>query len=134
MKKTNKIVDKKSTGIKNKAKLSTVDQTLAALTPKQRKKFDEEYQDFALEEMLLSLMEQDKTSVKDLAKISGVSATIIQAMRSGSKKDYSLTVFLKVLKGLGCKRFKVEHNGKYLDIPIQIELPSLAKKAIRSKK
>jgi hypothetical protein len=119
MKKTNK---------KPIDELSTVDQTLASLTPKQRKKFDQEMEDFALEEMLLAIMEQDKTSVRQLAKISGVSPTIIQAMRSGAKKDYSLTVFLKVLKGLGCKHFKIERNGRYLNIPIQIELPKTIKK------
>lgn len=121
MTKTTKTIEKKVKKIKNDLQLSTVDQFLADLTPKQRKKFDQEYQEFALEEMLLSIMQQDKSSVRQLAKISDVSPTIIQAMRSGTKKDYSLTVFLKVLKGLGCKRFKIEHKGKYLNIPIQYE-------------
>ncbi len=131
MKTINKVQKKSNTKIRNKKlihELSTVEQTLAKLTPKQRKKFDEEMQDFALEEMLLAIMEQDKTSVRQLAKISGVSPTIIQSMRSGTKKDYSLTVFLKVLKGLGCKHFKIERNGKYLNIPIQIEIPGTTKK------
>lgn len=127
MKKTNKV---------DNQPLSTVEETLAKLTPKQRKKFDEEYKEFALSEMLLSIMEQDKTSVRKLAKVAGVSPSIIQAMRSGTKKDYSLTIFLKVLKGLGCKRFKVEYHGKYLDLPIQVDLPeqpTKRKKISRSK-
>lgn len=121
-------INKKIKNEKSIQELSTVEQTLAKLTLKQRKKFDIEMQDFALEEMLLAIMEQDKTSVRQLAKISGVSPTIIQSMRSGTKKDYSLTVFLKVLKGLGCKHFKIERNGRYLNIPIQVELPKISKK------
>lgn len=109
--------------IKNQ-ELSTVDEVLSTLTPKQRKKFDTEQQEFVLSEMILSIMEQDKTSVRQLAKIAGISPTVIQAMRSGIKKDYSLTVFLKVLKGLGCKRLKIEHHGKYLNVPIQVKLKS----------
>jgi len=116
------------------ASMTTVERLMQSMTPKQRQKYEEEYKEFALSEMLLAIMEQDKTSVRQLAKIAGVSPTIIQAMRSGTQKDYSLTVFLKVLKGLGCKRFKVEYHGKYLDIPIQIELKPISSKTKSSKK
>ncbi len=108
--------------------LSTVEKTLAKLTVQQQKEFNDRMQDFAITEMLLAIMEQDKTSVRKLAELSGVSPTVIQSMRSGTKKDYSLTVFLKVLKGLGCKHFKIERNGKYLNVPIQIDIPKGVKK------
>ena len=97
--------------------LSTVDQTLAKLTPKQKEKFDKEFQDFVLSELLLAIMEQDNLSVRQLAKLANVSPSVIQSMRSGEKKDYTLTVFLKVLKGLGCKKLKVEYKGKNINLP-----------------
>ena len=113
MKKLNKLTSQE---------LSTVDQVLTKLTPEERQKFDEEYQEFALSEMILSIMEQDKTSIKKLAEIAGVPPSVIQEMRSGVKKDYSLTAFLKILKGLGCTKLQVEYHGKYLDIPIQVNI------------
>lgn len=105
--------------------LSTVEETLAKLTPKQRKKYDAEYQEFALSELLLAITDQDTQSVRKLAKLAGVSPTIIQSMRSGEKKDYSLTVFFKVLQGLGYKKFTVTtQQGKN----INIALPNYSKK------
>ena len=43
-------------------------------------------------------MAKDNVSVRKLAKIAGVSPTIIQAMRSGTKKDFSMQSFFKILK------------------------------------
>lgn len=121
-----KTIAKKTMPKSNKAKtLSTIEETLAKLTPKQREKYDQEYQDFALSELLLAIMDQDTQSVRKLAKLAGVSPTIIQSMRSGEEKDYSLTVFFKVLQGLGYKKFTVTtQQGKNINIP----LPNHSKK------
>lgn len=117
---------KKTIAKSNNAKtLSTIEETLAKLTPKQREKYDQEYQEFALSELLLAIMDQDTQSVRKLAKLAGVSPTIIQSMRSGEEKDYSLTVFFKVLQGLGYKKFTVTtQQGKNINIP----LPNYSKK------
>jgi len=99
---------------------STVDTLLESLSPKERKKFDEEYQELLLSELILAAMEKDNISVRKLAKMAGVSPTIVQAMRSGTKKDFSMQSFFKILRGLGSKRFMIELHGHYipLDIPI----------------
>ena len=115
-----KTIAKKTTPKNNAKTLSTVEETLATLTPKQREKYDQEYQEFALSELLLAILDQDTQSVRKLAKLAGVSPTIIQSMRSGEEKDYSLTVFFKVLQGLGYKNFKLERQGKKVNIPIEL--------------
>ena len=69
---------------------STANKFVESLTPKQRKEFFEEYRELLLSELLLAAMEQDEISVRKLAKLAGVSPTIVQAMRSGTKKDFSL--------------------------------------------
>jgi hypothetical protein len=99
---------------------STVGELLESLTPEERKKFDEEYRELLLSELLLAAMAKDNISVRKLAKMAGVSPTIVQAMRSGSKTDFSMQSFFKVLKGLGSKKIMIELHGKYipLDIPI----------------
>jgi len=99
---------------------STVDKFIESLNPKERKIYDEEYKELLLSELILAAMEKDNISVRKLAKMAGVSPTIVQAMRSGSKTDFSMQSFFKILRGLGSKKIMVELHGHYipLDIPI----------------
>jgi hypothetical protein len=99
---------------------STVEELIDSLSPSERQKFDEEYRELLLSEIILAAMEKDNISVRKLAKMAGLSPTIIQAMRSGTQKDFSMQSFFKVLKGLGSKSFMIELHGRYipLDIPI----------------
>lgn len=98
---------------------STIDKFIESLSVKELKKFNEERQEFILSELILAAMEKDNISVRKLAKMAGVSPTIVQAMRSGTKKDFSMQSFFKILKSLGCKGLMVNFNGQYipLDIP-----------------
>ncbi len=97
---------------------STIDKFIDSLSPKELKKFNDERQEFILSELLLAAMEQDNISVRKLAKMAGVSPTIVQAMRSGTKKDFSMQSFFKILKGLGSKRLMVELKGQYIPLDI----------------
>jgi hypothetical protein len=45
-------------------------------------------------------------------------------MRSGSKKDFSMQSFFKILRGLGSKSFMIELHGHY----IPLDIPSSSKK------
>ncbi|HLG29953.1 MAG TPA: helix-turn-helix transcriptional regulator, partial [Candidatus Brocadiales bacterium] len=69
-------------------------------------------------ELILALMEDDDISVRKLAKMAGVSPTVVQAMRSGEKDDFSMQSFFKILKGLGCKKLIVQINNKYMPLDI----------------
>jgi len=91
---------------------------MESFTPKQRKKFDEGFKEFVLSELVLALMEQDEISVRKLAKLADISPTVVQAMRSGTKKDFTMQSFFKVLKGLGCKRVMVELHGELIPMDI----------------
>ena len=99
---------------------STIQEFIDSLGPKELKKYKKERQEFILSELILADMEKDNISVRQLAKLAGVSPTIVQAMRSGTKKDFTLQSFLKILKGLGSKGLMVELHGQYipLDIPL----------------
>ena len=88
----------------NKKIKSTSEEFIESLDKKERKEFFEEYKELLISELILALMEKDNISVRKLAKMAGVSPTIVQAMRSGVKKDFSLKTFFKILKGLGCKK------------------------------
>ncbi len=110
---------KKTKPVRAKKTQSTYDEFVNELSPKERRAFEEEYKEFVLSELLLAIMAQDEISVRELAKMAGVSPTVVQAMRSGAKKDFSMTSFFKVLKGLGFKKLTAERNGQSysLDIP-----------------
>lgn len=98
---------------------STFEEHMEAKTPEERRAFEEGYRDFVLSELLLAAMEEDEVSVRELAKIAGVSPTIVQQMKSGSKNSFNTKSFFKVLKGLGYNFF-LEKNGEFvaLDLPL----------------
>ncbi|HEX2977548.1 MAG TPA: hypothetical protein VHO47_00280 [Candidatus Babeliales bacterium] len=94
---------------------STYDELMEAKTPQQRKKFEEGYKELLLSEMILAAMENDDVSVRELARLAGVSPTIVQEMRSGTKESFNTKSFFKVLKGLGYN-FLLEKNGQIIPI------------------
>lgn len=97
---------------------STVDKFIASLNTREKKKLNEEYQELLLSEIVCALMEKDNISVRKLAEMAKLSPTVIQAMRSGDKKDFSMKSFFKVLKELGCKSFMIEINGQLISLSI----------------
>lgn len=96
---------------------STYEEFMEAKTPEQRKKYKEGYKDFLLSEMILAAMEEDEVSVRKLAKLAGVSPTIIQEMRSGTRDNFNTKSFFKVAKGLGFNVL-LEKNGYITSIDI----------------
>lgn len=99
---------------------SSVQELIDSLSPAERKQYNEEYKEFVLSELILAAMAKDNVSVRALAKMAGVSPTIVQAMRSGSKKDFSMQTFFKVLRGLGSKGFMIELHGHYIPLGVPI--------------
>ena len=99
---------------------STFDKFIESLNPEERKQYDAEYREFILSELILAAMAKDNVSVRALAKMAGVSPTIVQAMRSGTKTDFSMQSFFKILRGLGSKKIMIELHGQY--IPLEIPL------------
>ena len=106
---------------------STYDEFLESLTPKQKKEFEKEYKDLLLSELLIAAMEEDEVSVRKLAKAAGISPTIIQGLRSGSKKNITITNFLKILKVLGCS-LVIERKGRRFPMNLTYIEKSAAKK------
>lgn len=97
---------------------STYHEFMEAKTPHEKENYEQEYKNFVLSEMLLAAMEEDEVSVRELAKLAGVSPTTIQEMRSGTKMSFNTNSFFKVLKSLGYN-FLIEKNGEItaLDLP-----------------
>jgi len=101
--------------MKNKEPESTFDEIMS--NPERRKKFDASYKEFVLSELLISLMEEDKKSVRALAKEAGISPTIIQDIRSGNKSNVTLKTFSSIIKSVGYKLY-IKKGKK--QIPVEV--------------
>jgi hypothetical protein len=71
--------------------------------PKRRRRFDRKYRSFVLSEIIHGLMEQEKKSVRELAREVGISPTVIQDIRSGGRTNVTLRSFLGIVSALGGK-------------------------------
>lgn len=69
--------------------------------PKRKERFEEKYAQFLLSEILLGLMEQEKISVRALAKSVGISPAVIQDIRSGKRKNITVKNLLGIVAALG---------------------------------
>lgn len=83
--------------------------------PEFREQFEIEYQEFALSEIVLQLMEEEKLSVRELAKAADVSPSVIQDIRSGNRTNITLLNLSKILKALG-SRIAVQVGDQYMPL------------------
>lgn len=90
---------------------STYDAFVESMTPKQRKEFEEGYRELLISEMLIAVMHQDKVSVRELAQEAGVSPTIVQGIRSGTRENISVKSLLKIFSALGYKLKAEREDG-----------------------
>ncbi len=67
----------------------------------QKALLDKEYRELLLSELLLAIMEQDHISVRKLALAAGVSPTIIQGVRAGTKTNITFDTLSKILDAVG---------------------------------
>jgi predicted ArsR family transcriptional regulator len=80
-----------------------------------RKKFEKEYKEFLLSELILTLMQDGEKSVRKLAKEAGLSPRLIQNLRSGEQTDMKLKNFVKVSRACGYHIF-LEKAGNRVEI------------------
>lgn len=105
--------------------LSTYDEFMQELSPKELKSYKKGYQEFLLSELVLAAMQEDDISVRELAKAAGISPTIVQEVRAGKRKNLTLQSFLKLLDALGYS-FVLEKTGKSKSKPERITYHSSA--------
>ena len=79
--------------------LSTFDQEMK--DPDFKKSFEEGYKEFLWSELIVDLMEEAQKSVRGLATEAGLSATIIQNLRSGKQDDLKMKNFINIAEACG---------------------------------
>ncbi|MFH1739910.1 MAG: helix-turn-helix transcriptional regulator [bacterium] len=83
--------------------------------PAFKEKLEAEYQEFALSEIVLQLMEEEHISVRGLAKSAGISPSVIQDIRSGNRSNITIQNLCKIVKALG-SRVAVQIGDHYMPL------------------
>ena len=82
--------------------------------PKQKEKFDKEYNNFLIKEFLLEAMNENHISVRKLSEKSGVSTSIIQNIRSDKIANITINTLTSLMISLGYRMtFEKIKNQKY---------------------
>ena len=89
--------------MKIKKELTAFDEFMS--DPESKDLFNKSYNELVLSEILISLMEEDKVSVRELAKLANVSPTVIQELKSGKKENVTLKNFNNIVTSMGYKIF-----------------------------
>jgi DNA-binding Xre family transcriptional regulator len=100
---------------KNKKVKSEFDKGME--NPKFRKLFEKEYGELLLSELILAMMEEDKFSVRKLAKEIGIAPSVLQSIRSGTHSNLTLRNFIKLISALGGE-VTIKRGKEY--IPVRI--------------
>ena len=78
-----------------------------------KKAFDKSYEEFLLSELLISLMENDEISVRELAKEVGLSPTVIQKIRSGKQENLKISNFVGIARACGYKVILEKNDDRF---------------------
>lgn len=85
--------------------------------PKFRKIFEREYAELLLSELILAMMEEDKVSVRKLAKEVGIALSVLQSVRSGKHSNMTLKNFIKLITALGGE-VTIRRGKEYIPIKL----------------
>jgi transcriptional regulator with XRE-family HTH domain len=66
-----------------------------------RKAYEQHYKELLFSELLISMMENDDSSVRELAKEAKLSASVIQDIRSGKQNDIKTSNLIKIAHAFG---------------------------------
>jgi len=83
--------------------------------PRRKWLVEREYKELCHSEIALSLMQRSAITVRELAKIVGVSPTAIQGIRSGKRVSITLSTLFELTAALGAK-VKLEIGNKMITL------------------
>lgn len=69
--------------------------------PKFKKAFEEGYRELLFSELMISIMEDDDVSIRELAKEAKISASVIQDLRTGKQHDIKVSNLIKIAHAFG---------------------------------
>lgn len=91
--------------------------------PEFRKEYKKRYKTFILSELIIALMTNNDQSVRSLAKECGISASIINKIRTGKQEDLKLSNFINLMEVFGYDLVLEKGNER---IPLSQELEEIS--------
>jgi len=82
--------------------------------PKFKKAFDEGYKKLLFSELMISIMEGDDVSIRNLAKEADISKSVIQNLRSGKQHDIKVSNLIKIAHAFGYKLILQRGNERLM--------------------
>ena len=101
-------------------RLSTYEKAMQ--DPEFRKEYKKRYKSFILSELIIALMTNNDQSVRSLAKECGISASIINKIRTGKQEDLKLSNFINLMEVFGYDLILEKGNER---IPLSQELEEI---------
>lgn len=92
--------------------LSTFERKMKS--PKFKKAFEEGYKKLLFSELMISIMEGDDVSIRDLAKEANISKSVIQNLRSGKQHDIKVSNLIKIAHAFGYKIILQRDDERFL--------------------
>lgn len=77
-----------------------------------KKTFEEGYKKLLFSELMISIMEGDDISIRDLAKEAGLSKSVIQNLRSGKQNDIKVSNLIKIAHAFGYELILQKGNNR----------------------
>ena len=69
--------------------------------PKFKKAFEEGYRELLFSELMISIMDDDDVSIRELAREAELSPSVIQDLRSGKQHDIKVSNLIKIAQAFG---------------------------------
>lgn len=101
----------------------------AMQNPEFKKEYKKRYKSFILSELIIALMTSNDQSVRSLAKECGISASIINKVRTGKQADLKLSNFLNLMDVFGYDLVLEKGDERILLSQELEELPALKRRA-----
>ena len=100
---------------KNKSIKNTYQKEIS--DPNFKKLFEREYGELLLSEIILAMMEEDKTSVRKLAKEVGIAPSVLHSVCSGTHTNLTLKNFIKLISALGGE-VTIKRGKEYIPVKL----------------
>ena len=108
-------------------RLSTYERAMQ--DPEFKKEYKKRYKNFILSELIIALMTHNDQSVRSLAKACGISASIINKIRTGKQSDLKLSNFINLMDVFGYN-LVLEKGDERITLPQELdEMPTIKRRA-----
>jgi DNA-binding Xre family transcriptional regulator len=114
---------------KEKTKFVSTYERLIHEDPDFEKDLNKRYKEFVLSELLLAVMQEDRISIRKLAKEAGVSPSLIQDLKTGKRENLTFRSFSNIIDALGYD-ILLKKRGKKASVINAVKIASMRRATV----